>query len=136
MTQVKGDVQKVGDQVSHLGDDVAAGMAGMSDKFQGGLGSVMDRIEHLLGGGSAPPPQLNNSGASVGVTQGSGVGATPTPGPNVGVVPTQVPPTNDTSGYGSLGSGLGPSLVSGFSSLGNPLSHALGTIFPNPPPHF
>ena len=97
-------------------------MAGMSDQFKGGLGSVMARMEHLLGGGSTP--QSNNPGASVGDTQGSGVGATPTPGPNVGVVPTQVPPTNDTSGYGSLGSGLGPGLVSGFSSLGNPLSHS------------
>ena len=35
MTNVKGDIQKVGDQVSHLGSDVATGMAGMSDKFQG-----------------------------------------------------------------------------------------------------
>ena len=122
MTHVKGDIQKVGDQVSHLGNEVAAGIVSMSDKLQGGLGSVMDRMEHLLGGGSTP--QSNNPGASVGVTQGSGVGATPTPGPSVRVVPTQVPPTNDTSGYGSLGSGLGPGSVSGFSSLGNPLSHS------------
>ena len=137
VTHVQGDIQKMGDQVSHLGNEVATGMAGISDKFQGGLGSVMDKIEHLLGGGSTP--QSNNPGASVGDTQGSGVGATPTPGPNVGVVPTQVPPTNDTSGYGSLGSGLGPGLVSGFSSLGNPLSHSTpmpSGQFSQPPPHF
>ena len=54
VTHVQGDIQKMGDQVSHLGNEVATGMAGMSDQLKGGLGSVMDRMEHLFGGGSTP----------------------------------------------------------------------------------
>ena len=68
MTQVKGGVQKVGYQVSHLGIDVATGMAGLSDRFQGGLGSVLDKMEHLLGGGSTPPPAKQPRGQYRGYT--------------------------------------------------------------------
>ena len=57
VTHVQGDIQKMGDQVSHLGNEVATGMAGMSDQFKGGLGSVMARMKHLLGGGEYPPDQ-------------------------------------------------------------------------------